>query len=111
MPRGIIEVKKSADHFAGRIGSRNRQHIHVETLTGFRVDVQATERECDAAGDVESFERRRIEPMRPIRFLGLDADSAVSILYCVIERHVGFYGGVEFAHRLQEAIRIYAFEF
>ena len=70
--------------------------------------MQATEGECDTAGDAVGLIGRCIERIRPIRFGDLQPRRATASLDVGIERHVHLYGGIEFTDRLREARTINA---
>src|SRR5258708_24308225 len=106
----IVEVVQAADHLAGAEQPGDARKRHVEHLPVGRIDAQAAERERDAAGCRIRLERRRIERLRPVRFRRIDAERSASVLYGVLERNVGAYGGVQRTQWYEEHILDDAFE-
>src|SRR5262249_33985049 len=64
-PTGIVEVKQSADQFAGAVEAADRLVVGIEHL-GVGGDAHAAEGEGEAAGDRVAFERRHIDRVRPV---------------------------------------------
>src|SRR5260221_2613252 len=90
---GIVEPEDAAYQLAGGIQAGNRRAVRAHHLR-VGIDLQAAERERDAAGDRIGLEGRRIEGVRPVRFRNREAPRASSVLDVGVERNVGAHRAV-----------------
>src|SRR4051812_6568347 len=72
---GIVEIEETADELPRGVETANRPIGHVEDVRG-RVDLQSTERECDATCHRVCAERRFLDRVRPVRLLDREARGA-----------------------------------
>ena len=85
-------VEEAADQLSCSVQSGDGDAFCVQH-PAFRVYMQSAKGECYAAGDCEGEEGRGIQRECPVRLGGLDALSALAVLYGGIEL-TRLYGGV-----------------
>src|SRR5262245_57055657 len=103
-PAGVVLVEETPHQFAGRVEAGNRPVLGVQHLRARR-DAEAAEREGDPACDGEADERRRVEPLRPVRLGRRDAVGPLPVEDSGIELP-GTDAGVVGGHGPHEARRI-----